>query len=175
MSQAFIPGRGTRRILPSVRPTPPPRIEPEEGAESRPKTTYFHDRTRSIIAITTAPMSVSAPASIPIAAASTDALCYARPYHEYLESPQEWTSRRRYSSEDGIIAAELAARSGSRKRLASVASRMPISQWKADSNNQALPRGLSRFSQSGNHRHQNQLVSRDADVLANWPSFGRLE
>src|SRR5438309_1574607 len=87
MTPAFIPGRGTTT-------NPPNRFErlhyeqaelEDELEPARPKTTYYRDSTRSIIAYNESP-DVGFSASInPYRGCEHGcAYCYARPYHEYL-------------------------------------------------------------------------------------------
>ena len=118
MTPAFIPGRGTTT-------NPPNRferlhydlVEAEDDDEpNRPKTQFFRDFSRSIIAYNDSP-DVGFSASInPYRGCEHGcAYCYARPYHEYLglssgiDLKQDLRKRRRPAAS----ARELAARSGS--------------------------------------------------------------
>ena len=86
MTQA-IPGRGTSTNPPNrFEPLHYDALEPEEESEpNRPKTTFYRDQSRSIIASNESP-DVGFSASInPYRGCEHGcAYCYARPYHEYL-------------------------------------------------------------------------------------------
>ncbi len=178
MSQAFIPGRGTTT-------NPPNRFdrlhyeepEPEDGVDqSRPKTTYYRDSTRSIIAYNDSP-DVGFSASInPYRGCEHGcAYCYARPYHEYLGlSAGIDFETKIFIKEDApeLLRAELAAKKWKPQTLG--ISGVTDAYQPVERQTQLTRRCLEVCLDFRNPViivTKNQLVSRDADVLAQLAQF----
>jgi DNA repair photolyase len=178
MSQAFIPGRGTTT-------NPPNRFDrlhyeepaPEEEADpARPKTTYYRDSSRSIIAYNDSP-DVGFSASInPYRGCEHGcAYCYARPYHEYLGLSSGIDFETKIFIKDDapeLLRAELAAKKWKPQTLG--ISGVTDAYQPVERQTQLTRRCLEVCLDFRNPViivTKNQLVRRDADVLASLAQF----
>jgi DNA repair photolyase len=178
MNQEFIPGRGAAA-------NPPNRFERlhYEEAEreasdspSRPKTTYYRDSSRSIIAHNDSP-DVGFSASInPYRGCEHGcAYCYARPYHEYLglSSGLDFETKIFVKEEaPELLRAELAAKSWQPQTLG--VSGVTDAYQPIERQTQLTRRCLEVCLEFRNPVvivTKNQLVARDVDVLAELAAF----
>ena len=178
MTQEFIPGRGTIT-------NPPNRFDrlhyEEQNAEdeeelTRPKTTYYRDNTKSIIAYNDSP-DVGFSASInPYRGCEHGcAYCYARPYHEYLGLSSGIDFETKIFIKENapeLLRAELAAKSWKPQTLgiSGVTDAYQPVERQTEITRRCLEVCLD-FRNPIIIVTKNQLVSRDVDVLAKLAEF----